>query len=222
MVCLVRRKPDAEGTSLTSKILVYLIGPSEGGIITALLTEKPPEVFLSGLALCEPVGDFPFQINYFANARGTFEYFFPGLVPKISCSATQISICGWCGCDPYTDPTENWSLCFEEKIEPALRDPAKRKKLDQWVQVANLAYDPADYLDSAVKSAKDVLRYSMLNLEDAVDTLGGFPFDNKYKWCSGSKADWWLNLFVKRCRADTDAAVAMKTNYNTSGVLLRP
>ena len=201
---------------------VYLIGPSEGGIITALMVERHPEVFRGGLALCGPVGDFPFQINYFGNARVIFEYFFPGLVPNISCSATQTSICEWCGCDTDADPTENWSLCFEEKIEPALRDPANRRKLDQWVQVANLAYDPADYLDSVVRSAKDVLRYSMLNLEDAVDTLGGFPFDNKYKWYSGSKADWWLNLFVKRCRADADAVVEMKTNYNTSGFLQRP
>jgi hypothetical protein len=199
---------------------VYLIGPSEGGIITALLIEKHPEVFRSGLALCGPVGDFPFQINYFGNARVTFEYFFSGLLPKISCSATQISIRAWC--DMALDPTDNWSLCFEKIIAPALRDPANRKKLDQWVQVANLAYDPADYLDSVEKSAKDVLRYSMLNLEDAVETLDGFPFDNKYKWYRGSKADLWLNLFVKRCRADNDAVVEMKTNYNTSGFLQRP
>jgi pimeloyl-ACP methyl ester carboxylesterase len=199
---------------------VYLIGASEGGIITALLVEKHPDVFRAGLALCGPVGDFPYQINYFGDARVTFEYFFPGVLPKLSCSENQYPIRDWCNL--AKDPTENWSQCFDEKISPVLFDRSNRGKLDQWVRVAGIAYDPANYLDSVAESARDVLRYSMLNLEDAVATLDGFPFDNKRKWYSGSKKDLWLNLLVKRCSADADALLEMKTNYNTSGALQHP
>ena len=60
---------------------VYLVGASEGGIITALSVEQSPSVFSAGLAACGPLGNFPYQINYFGDARATFEYFFPGLIP---------------------------------------------------------------------------------------------------------------------------------------------
>ena len=60
---------------------VYLVGASEGGIVTALNVEQRPDVFSGGVAACGPVGDFPYQIGYFGDARATFEYFFPGLIP---------------------------------------------------------------------------------------------------------------------------------------------
>jgi pimeloyl-ACP methyl ester carboxylesterase len=37
---------------------VYLVGGSEGGVITALTIEQYPKVFDGGLAACGPVGDF--------------------------------------------------------------------------------------------------------------------------------------------------------------------
>ena len=52
---------------------VYLVGASEGGIITALSVEQSPNVFSAGLAACGPIGNFPYQINYFGDARATFE-----------------------------------------------------------------------------------------------------------------------------------------------------
>src|SRR5829696_6122251 len=60
---------------------VFLVGASEGGIITALAVEQRPDIFAGGLAACGPVGNFPLQINYFGDARATFAYFFPGLIP---------------------------------------------------------------------------------------------------------------------------------------------
>ena len=55
----------------------YVVGASEGGIIAALSVEQSPDVFSAGLAACGPIGSFPLQINYFGDARVTFEYFFP-------------------------------------------------------------------------------------------------------------------------------------------------
>jgi pimeloyl-ACP methyl ester carboxylesterase len=62
---------------------IFLTGASEGGLITALLIESHPDLFDAGLAACGPVGDFPYQIKFFGNARATFEYFFPRLINRL-------------------------------------------------------------------------------------------------------------------------------------------
>ncbi len=185
---------------------VYLVGASEGGIITALLVEGRPDVFDAGVAACGPVGDFPFQINYFGNGRALFQYFFPGLIPG----------------DPF-DPApllvENWSAYYEEVVRPVVIHPSNRDRLDQLVVVAKLPFDPDNYLETAEQSVRDVLRYSVVNLKDASETLGGFPFDNRNRIYRGSDNDLRLNLLVPRVDADPEAITEMETFYNTSGIL---
>jgi len=188
---------------------IYLVGASEGGIITALLVEGRPDVFDAGVAACGPVGDFPFQINYFGNGRALFQYFFPGLIPG----------------DPFhPDPilVENWSAYYEQVVKPVVVHPANRGRLDQLVVVAKLPFDPDNYLETAEQSVRDVLRYSVVNLNDAAETLGGFPFGNRTRLYRGSDNDLRLNLLVPRVDADPAAITEMKTFYNTSGVLQQP
>jgi pimeloyl-ACP methyl ester carboxylesterase len=188
---------------------VYLIGASEGGLITALNVEQHPKVFSAGVAACGPVGDFPLQIGYFGDARATFEYFFPGLIPG----------------DPFRpDPglVRMWPDYYQRVVRPFVFDPAKRRKLDQWVAVAKLPFDASNYLASVELSVRDALRYSVVNLNDAAATLGGFPFDNRVRWYSGSDNDILLNIFVKRVSASAAAVTRMRTLYNTSGILKRP
>ena len=70
-------------------------GASEGGIITALSLEQHPEVYSAGVAACGPIGDFPFQINYFGDARATFEVFFPGLIPGTAFTPDPGVVADW-------------------------------------------------------------------------------------------------------------------------------
>jgi len=188
---------------------VYLVGASEGGIVTALNLEQHPDVFSAGLAACGPVGDFPFQINYFGDGRATFEYFFPGVIPG----------------DPF-HPDDSlvatWGSYYAQVVRPLLLDPANRHLLDQWAAVAKLPFDAANYLPTVEQSAHDVLNYSVINLNDAVATLGGFPFENRFRWYTGSDNDLLLNIFVPRAGADPATVAHMKTYYNTTGVLGRP
>jgi len=190
---------------------VYIIGASEGGLITTLLAEQNPEdifKFNGGYALCGPVGDFPFQINYLGDARVTFEYYFPDKIP---------------GYGIFNDNDVmplNWDVYFATTILQLFADhPLKAK---QWFKVAKLPYDPENYLDTVLNSASDVLRYSVVNLLNAIDVLGGQPFDNRWKWYSGSYNDFKLNLKVQRFRANASAVTEMKTYYNTSGELKTP
>jgi hypothetical protein len=191
---------------------IYLIGASEGGIITALSVEQHPEVYAGGLAACGPIGDFPFQINYFGDARATFEYFFPGLIPS---NPNNIFF-------PLTGLEAFWNTYYDVVVKPQVFDPANRSKLDQWVRVANLPFDADNYLDTVAVSVQDVLRYSVVNLVDATITLGGFPFGNRFRWYFGSDNDLLLNIFVPRTDANPAAVQAMNTSYATTGVLQRP
>jgi hypothetical protein len=90
------------------------------------------------------------------------------------------------------------------------------------VAVARLPFDAGNYLATVEQSVRDVLRYSMVNLADATATLGGFPFDNRTRWYTGSDNDFVLNVLVARIASDAPAVVAMRTAYRTTGVLQRP
>jgi pimeloyl-ACP methyl ester carboxylesterase len=189
---------------------VFLVGASEGGIITALALEQRPDIFAGGIAACGPVGNFPAQINYFGDARATFNVFFPGLIPG----------------DPFDpDPAlvAVWSDYYDFIVKPIVMAPQNRALLDQWVRVARLPYDANNYLFTVEQSVKDALRYSVVNLLDAVATIGGFPFGNVSRVYTGSSNDTILNLLVPR-RAVSPAALAVMNSpaYSTSGVLQRP
>jgi pimeloyl-ACP methyl ester carboxylesterase len=191
---------------------VYIVGASEGGLITTLLAEQNPDVYYAAYALCGPIGDFPLEINYLGDARVTFEYFFPGQIPGYGIFN-----------DIFYDDTErntvppDWDVYFNTIILPLLTSHPWKAR--QWFKVAKLPYDPENYLATVLNSAKDVLRYSVVNLLDAVDVLWGEPFDNRWKWYTGSYNDFRLNLRVKRLTPDAAAIIEMKRYYNTRGAL---
>lgn len=196
---------------------VYLLGASEGGIITALLAEQRPDLFDGGTSACGPIGNFPGQIAYFGDARALFQMFFPGLIPG----------------DPFhpsADLVANWASFYQTSVKPVVFDPANRSKLDQFVATAKLPYDngsEAEYLATAEVSIADVLRYSVVNLTDAAETLGGFPYGNRGRWYEGSVNDVLLNYLVGqyglRIAADPAASAEMGSpRYTTSGQLAIP
>ena len=188
---------------------VYMVGASEGGIITALSVEQHPDVYSAGLAACGPVGNFPMQINYFGDARATFNVFFPGLIPGPAF-------------DPPPDLVAAWNDYFELIVKPIVMAPQNRAKLNQWVAVAHLPFDADNYEETVVQSVRDVLRYSVINLHDATETIGGFPYGNTTRIYRGSANDLLLNLLVDRTTADPTALANMNTLYATTGVLQRP
>jgi pimeloyl-ACP methyl ester carboxylesterase len=188
---------------------VYLIGASEGGLIAALAVEQSPDIFSAGVAACGPIGDFQFQINYFGDARVTFDYFFPGVIPGNPF-------------DPDDGLIDIWKDYYQSTVEPIVFNPGNRQKLDQWVRVAKLPFDANNYLATVEQSVSDVLRYAVVNLKDASATLGGFPFDNRKRLYIGSNNDILLNILVARASAQPAAVKAMNTSYRTTGVLRRP
>lgn len=188
---------------------VFLTGASEGGLITALLLEQHPDIFAGGVAACGPVGDFIFQIDYLGDGRAVFEYFFPGLIPG----------------DPFHPPQElidQWESFYAQTVKPVVFAPENRHTLDQLVQVARLPFSTADYLGTVEHSLRDVLRYAVVNLNDAAETLGGFPYDNTARVYRGSDNDLLLNLMIPRVSAAPAAVQEMRAHYDTTGILANP
>ena len=185
---------------------IFVTGASEGGIITTQLIEQNSALFTAGLAACGPIGNFPFQINYFGDARVIFEVFFPGLIPGELFNPPQ-------------DIVDDWANYYDTVVKPEVFKPANRGKLNQWVAVAKLPFDAADYLNTVEISVKDVLRYNVVNSVDAAATLGGFPYDNSTRYYTGSANDVLLNLLAQRFSADPVAVQEMQDNYRTTGQL---
>jgi pimeloyl-ACP methyl ester carboxylesterase len=194
----------------------YLTGASEGGLITTLLVEQYPDVFDGGVAACGPIGDFEFQIQYLGDARATLEYFFPGLV--------DVPDPFW----PYTWPSgfeEDWPDIYENDVKPVLFAPENRRKLREWLHVAKLPFeDPNEerFLETAEQSVNDVLNFWAVNLRDAIETLGGLPYGNRFRWYTGASRPLRLNHKVPRVDADPTAIAEMRDFYTPTGVLTNP
>ncbi len=186
---------------------VYMTGASEGGIITTLLAENHPDRIAGGLAACGPVGSFEEQINYFGNARATFEVFWPGLIPGDPFAPSQ-------------DLIDMWGDYYSSVVRPTLL--AEPRKLREWQRVARLPFDELDYEATAENSAQAVLRYAVLNLLDAQEVLGGFPYDNDDHIFINTDVPQFVNTQVMRVSADPAAVTEMNASYDTTGVLEIP
>jgi pimeloyl-ACP methyl ester carboxylesterase len=187
---------------------VYLIGGSEGGLITALAVERYPDVFDGGLAMCGPYGDFGYQINHFGDFRVVFDYFFPGLLP-----GSPVDIPGWLLAD--------WDTYYETTIRPEIEDPVNASLVEQLLSVTNAAYDAEDP-SSKEATIQALLWYNVFSTNDGMDKLGGQPFDNQDRVYAGSDDDVQLNQVVQRFSADQAALDEIAAYYQTTGHLSVP
>ncbi len=187
---------------------VYLVGASEGGLVTALAVEQRPDLFSGGLAACGPIGDFNFQVSYFGDFRVLFDYFFPGLL-----SGTPT--------DVPDELMESFDAIYEETIHPVVFDPANQQDLADFLKTGRVPFLPGD-LPSMERSVLDGLWYNVFATEDAFAKLGGQPFGNLGKVYRGSSDDTALNAQVQRIGADPAALEEIAARYQTTGRLSRP
>lgn len=188
---------------------VLLVGASEGGLVTTLAVERYPDVFAGGLAACGPIGSFKGQVNYWGDFRVLFDYFMDlpryDVLPGTAISIPDVLMTSW---DSVYVPRILASLIFR---------PLATKQL---MTVSKAPFDKADNTTIA-ETSLGILWYNVFATNDAVAKLGGNPFDNHDRKYSGSYADYWLNRKVARFTADPVALAAI-TNYETSGMLMRP
>lgn len=187
---------------------VYLVGVSEGGLITTLAVESRPDVFDGGLAMCGPYGDFQQQINYLGDFRVVFDYFLPGVIPE----------------SPMTIPIElidTWSTYYSETIQPALQDPVNAISITQLLSVTQVSYVPADPT-TKLASMETLLWYNVFSTNDGKEKLGGLPFGNLDRVYAGSSDDAALNTAVARFNAAQTALNELEAHYHPTGKLRVP
>ncbi len=184
----------------------YLMGFSEGGLITTLLIERHPELFSGGLAACGPIGDFQKQTDYIGDFRVLFDYFFPDILPS-----SPISV-------PHT-LIDNWSTYVPTITNALATNPISATQL---ISTTQAAVDPAAPA-TVVSTTLNVLWYNVFGANDAAAKLGGSPYNNldPRRVYSGSSDDARLNAHVQRFATDP-AALAQIDLHQTSGALTRP
>jgi pimeloyl-ACP methyl ester carboxylesterase len=183
----------------------FMTGVSEGGLVTTLAAESSPGLFAGAYATCGPIGNFRYQINYLGDVRVLFDYFFPGVIPGsvVDVPAGVIAM---------------WESYYVPEIGRLLG--AYPGRALQLMRTANAPYDPGDFT-TVVATTINALSYNIYATNDAIAKLGGNPFENRWRWYTGSSNDFQLNRQVQRFAA-APAAVAAMRPYTTSGELRIP
>jgi pimeloyl-ACP methyl ester carboxylesterase len=189
---------------------VYLIGASEGGLITTLAAEQQSPPIDGGLALCGPIGSFRGQLNYWGDFRVLFDYFYPHQLPGI----------------PVKIPARlmsAWDSVFVPQIAELIVNLVNQHTTEQLLRTSRAPIDPAN-LTTAISTTVGILSYNVFATNEARDELGGQPFDNKHTWYVGSDDDQALNKpgGVQRFAADEAALQEIGRYYETSGKLRVP
>jgi pimeloyl-ACP methyl ester carboxylesterase len=182
-----------------------IVGFSEGGLVATLAVERHPDRFAGALAGCGPIGDFRAQLDYIADFRVVFDYFFPGLIPG---NALDIP----------ASVQERWDQVYVPAIVLALaaRPDAARDLL----QVTGAPAAGED-LRSIAETTIGLLWYNVFGTADAQTQLGGQPFGNTQRVYTGSADDSALNAGVDRFAAEPEALAGI-ARFSTTGNILVP
>lgn len=185
---------------------IFLIGASEGGLVTTLSAEQFPGVYNSAGAACGPIGSFQGQLNYFDDFRVLFDYFFPGVIP-----GNPVTVAG------TAMAAADWTTLSTVTIPQALTNTSKTQQLFRVMGIA-MPSDPGTVLATVL----EILAYNIFGTADAIQELGGQPYDNTTRIYLGSSNDILLNLRVERFKGDASALQTVAAKYETTGKLKLP
>jgi pimeloyl-ACP methyl ester carboxylesterase len=193
---------------------IYLVGPSEGGLITTLAVEQYSNLFSGGMAMCAPIGDFRKQMEYFGDFHLLFSYFYPAVVPGTPNGIPPVE-------NPIPVTLTQWEQTYKPQIQSVVgQNPSLTGQL---LRVSRASINPADP-GTIQKTVVDILWYNLFATNDAIITLHGTPFNNKspLRVYRGSDNDIRLNLTIPRISATPAALAAIEAKFQTSGRLRLP
>jgi hypothetical protein len=178
---------------------VYQTGGSQGGLGTVQAVERYPDVFSGGLAACGPIGDYRRQIDYVADFRVLFDYFFADVIPGWPVWRQDLGA----GDPGYIDPGL-WDTA-QQIAGAALDEPSNAPRIQQLLTVSRAPTDAADPR-SIRTTTGGILWYSFRGTNDAILKGGGFPYTNTGRQYSGSFDDAALNAGLERFQFTADPA----------------
>ncbi len=190
---------------------IYLIGASEGGLVTTLSIEEHPGVFSGGMSMCGPIGSFRGQVDYWGDFRVLWDYFLPGVLPPSPVDIPE-SVMAY------------WDTLYSPSILATVASPANMPQVQQLMAVSQAPFDPLD-LTTVPQTVLGVLWYNAFATNDAIAKLKGQPYDNEervYVDPLNPALEPALNAGVERFTADKLALNTIDKKYETSGKLKRP
>jgi hypothetical protein len=165
----------------------YLVGTSEGGLITLDLTEGFPGQYDGTLAICGVVGGTPLHFQHVGDGRVLFDYFFPGVLPGDLLHMPNLDFSP--GSPTYTAVANSLIAGLFVPGQPTL-------------QFANVAGLPGSNVNEIIFSGLTLVGgFTALN-ELLQRTYGHHFYDNTETVYSGSANDPALNAGVRRYSAD--------------------
>lgn len=192
---------------------IYVVGVSEGALVTTLAVEKHGGIFSGGIAACGPVGDFERQINYLGDFQVLFNHYFPGLIPGDPTGIPQTTIDQWL--------VDNSPL--KQKVTAAVNNnPTAASTV---LEVADVPVDNVSDMNEIRSTIFSLLDYNVLATNDANQRLNGNAYGNAKRMYRGSGSimdDLKLNHYIKRYTADASALSTIEKEFETSGDLSRP
>jgi len=202
------------------EIPVFLVGASEGGLVTTLALEGYPKIFSGGLAACGPVGDFRKQVDYWGDLRVVYDHYFPS--NQLGNNAMAIPAETMAGWGSLADPSL-WGPVLSWNYGLISADLTNNTGLNtqRLLAATGAPVDPLNPL-TIYGTILGILEYNVMATNEAVQELGGNPYSNLDTVYTTYPPDPTLNSGVQRISADKDALKAIRKKYQTKGLLKRP
>lgn len=193
---------------------IFLVGHSMGALAIVKLVERYPGLYHGALPMCGPLGGAQAELQYAGDARVTFDFYFPGLLPGAPFDVPA----GTQFLTPF-DPGGP-SLLFLQVFTALSGNPAAAF---QWATAAGLPFANATELgNSALYVVGFVLRYT----NDFIERVNGkIPYDNRQTSYQVNVSDPVTNAYlssllnggVQRFDADRAALNYYSRNYAPTG-----
>ena len=186
----------------------YLMGHSLGGLVNVLLAEKHPNLFDGALPMCGIIGGSQAQIDYIANVRVVFDFFYPGVLPGDALNVPE-------GLDLQNDVILPVILAIQANPAGAGAISAVGQSPVPWST-------PAELVESIVRA----IGFNFRGFEDVLRrTHGHSPFDNTGTVYAGFLPQPILdalNALADRFSSTPDAENYMENFYQPTGELEIP
>jgi len=199
---------------------MFLMGHSLGALTIVKMAERYPTQYVGALPMCGPLGGALASIQYAGDARVTFDYYFPGLLPG----------------SPFSVPADT---LFLSPFDPGGPSPlfmavygalaADPSAAFQWATAAALPFaNETELGNSALYVIGFILRYT----NDFIERVNGkMPYDNTdilYEVnvtpdpVTNAHLSALLNAGVARYEADRAATNFYERNYAPTGRISVP